>query len=98
MDKKFLAICILLTLALASPLLAASTCPTYCTKCTNEKLCYGCGPNYYLAGNSWCLEIKKKVTNCELYISDNQCLECEEGYGLTDNVCVKCADTNCVTC
>lgn len=74
------------------------SCTAYCTKCTVEKGCYGCGPGYYLAGKNYCIKVKSTIANCSLYITDGECLECSSGFGLENGQCVLCIDENCHTC
>lgn len=50
-----------------------------CLYYTSSIACEKCRRNFYLQGNT-CQEIEKTIENCEFYLTQNICLDCEVNY------------------
>ncbi|ELP91447.1 protein serine/threonine kinase, putative [Entamoeba invadens IP1] len=66
---------------------ASDTCEAY-----SKNGCVRCVVQHYLNGDGFCSKCSENCTRC---LNSETCVECEEGFKVSDNVCVKQNNANC---
>ena len=77
------------------PLLAQARCPNdpNCMSC-DKNSCIKCYQSY-MNIDGQCITPSAVIPNCKFYSSNKRCLECQYGYYLEKNICVKIGIKNC---
>lgn len=83
-------------------------CGAGCAVCSTMAYCQACGPGYQISSTSKkfnCVSSSIAISNCKRNDTSgkNYCLECNDGYGLTDSIlyskiCAACGVSNCLNC
>ncbi|KAL7721220.1 Protein serine/threonine kinase [Entamoeba marina] len=69
-------------------------CPSNCLRCYNGE-CINCEMNYQLNETNQC----ESITGIDVEtFYNNKIMKCSDGYYSNINECIKCFDSNCITC
>ena len=67
-----------------------------CLMYSDETKCIMCKRDRYLFDNK-CHAVANKIENCAFYSSNNVCNDCEPGYHISGNSCLKAIANNCTS-
>ena len=71
-------------------------CKSDCFTCNDNSTCSSCYEGYSLTFDGECIKITE-VEGCKVNDTNDECIECMDGYFLFNKECVKCP-SNCMTC